>query len=198
MKIKPIILIFALITTTFQLSAKPDSHNNKKQPSAPFGFRWGMSMESVKKMDWVKSKNGNELVCVNKIGSLITKCTNSYAPSQLMTDGDYTLFFDKNNRLFKISFLSSGLFDTDEKRESLYSAYRKYKNILKKKYGKPDTENLQDGNYYQWGIASPKITLSIRNDKGMVYFELSYFSQDSSRIIKEDLDYYSNYEYKIM
>lgn len=170
----------------------------KTYPKAPFGFNWGMSIDLVKKMDWVKSKNNNEFVCAKKTGSLITKCTNSYAPSQLMLDGDYSLFFDQNNRLFKVSFSTSGIFDSKGKKDSLYFSYKKYKTVLQKKYGKPDFEDFSDGYYYQWGVSAPKISLSTRNDKSMVYLDISYFSPESKRIIKSDLDYYSNYEFSIM
>lgn len=192
------ILVFIALSMISTFSIAKEDTKNRQQYKAPFGFKWGMSIDFVRKMEWVKNKNNNEFVCVNKTGSLITKCTNSYAPSQLMIDGDYALFFDRNNSLFKISFLSSGVFDTRNKKDQIYSTYHKYKDILEKKYGKPDIEDFSDGYYYQWGDLNPRITMSTRNDKGMVYLEISYFSKESSRIIKEDLDYRSIYEYGIM
>lgn len=192
MKPYAILINLALISPSFSLMALP-------QPSAPFGFTWGMNISQVKKMPWVKKYNGNELVCNKRIGSQITKCVNSYAPEPLLLDGDYTLLFDPSGNLFQVEFFSSEIVgeatDKQNKINSILVNYSRYKNMLFKKYGEPIDKTKTGTTYnYNWiSDNSRHLTLEIVTEKRLS-IQMIYYSAQAESIIKNDQKYFDAYE----
>jgi len=213
------ILLIAQLTAPFQLfAAQPESDNSipatihhAKMGHAPFGFQWGQGIEDVRKiMPWAKKLDGDGLVCLKPVGSIITKCVSSYAPKQLLTEGEYTLLFDKNGLLFEVSFehyttISSK--STNDGSDPSYVArailnvqsYIRYVKIIESKYGKASAYKPGEKfSTYSWlnnGI--PYISLGIETAP-KTSIKITYSSPMAQKAIRENDSYHANYEASVL
>lgn len=213
------ILLIAQLTAPFQLFAaqlEPDNSvpvaaHHAKMGHAPFGFQWGQSIEDVRKiMPWAKKLDEDGLVCMKPVGSIITKCVSSYAPKQLLTEGEYTLLFDKNNLLFEVSFehyTTIGNHYTTSRSDPAYLArasrniqsYMRYIKIIESKYGKPSVyEPGETFSTYSWlNNNKPYISLEIETSQ-KTSIKITYSSPNAQKAIKDNDNYHAMYEASVL
>lgn len=222
------LLIAQLSIPSLAIAAQPAPTTPSIPPaqmgSAPFGFKWGQSIAEVRnRQPSANSQDSDGMVCLKKTGTIITKCVNVMPPKPLLTEGDYTLLFNKNGGLFQVSFdhyttISSGnkggvkrtIFstpDTVNTADPSFLAiaaqhlknYAEYVNILEKKYGKPTTSDISN-NFatYTWlKNKTPYIKLEIETSP-KTSIKITYSSPEAEKEIRDNDEYHSLYEASVL
>ncbi|HHP5493029.1 TPA: hypothetical protein ACSCYS_003426 [Aeromonas veronii] len=219
------LLITQLSIPSLAIAAQPTPTTPSIPPAAmgnaPFGFKWGQSIAEVRnRQPSANSPDSDGTVCLKKTGTIITKCVNVMAPKPLLTEGDYTLLFDKNGFLFQVSFehyttISSGnkggvkrsLYSTPDTVDPSFLAiasqhlknYAEYVNILEKKYGKPTTSDIGN-NFatYTWlKNKTPYIKLEIETSPKTA-IKITYSSSEAEKNLRDNDEYHSLYEASVL
>ncbi|MEQ1965391.1 hypothetical protein ABLB69_20120 [Xenorhabdus khoisanae] len=183
---KKIILIILTFFTINQLAFGLA----KDEPQAPFGFKWGMTIDEVRKLDLKKfNEYQDKLVYTVRIES---------APIESKYDGEYFLdFFPLNRGLRSITF---GVNDSGKNFDKLKEKFNFIASNLNNKYGSP-VLNEQNNHELAKDYEYNEMKIQLRLNKGesepyilwvnYEYYPKELFTKDEP-ILKKLAEKYDN------
>ncbi|MEQ2027884.1 hypothetical protein ABLB84_19550 [Xenorhabdus szentirmaii] len=179
-----------LIILTFFVMNQLAFGQIKGEPQAPFGLRWGMTIDEVKALNLKKfDEYQDKLVRTVRVESV---------PIESKYDGEYFLdFFPLNRGLRSISF---GVNDSGKNYDSLKEKFNLVASNLNNKYGKPvfDERNAHElAKDYEYNQMMVRLRLSKGESAPYVlwvsyeYYPTELFTKDEP-ILKKLAEKYDN------